>query len=82
MSARVTLIQVFSNRDAERTPRAKYVFPIPAGAAVCAFEMHTEDGRTIHGVAKERRQAQLEHEEAFNAGKLTSLVEWATNDSK
>ncbi|KAK7680416.1 hypothetical protein QCA50_016657 [Cerrena zonata] len=80
VSARVTLSQVFVNQDPDRTPRAKYVFPIPAGAAVCAFEMHTEDGGTIRGIAKEREQAHREHEQALNAGKLTSLVEWATDD--
>ncbi|CAL1710161.1 unnamed protein product [Somion occarium] len=73
-------IQVFSNLASENTPRAKYVFPVPARSAVCAFEMHTEDGRMIRGIAKERQQAKEEHVQALNDGKLTSLVEWATDD--
>ena len=78
----MTLTQVFTNYSTDKTPRAKYVFPIPAGAAVCAFQMRTEDGRVIHGVVKDHQEAQREHEQALSSGKLTSLVEWATNDSK
>ncbi|KAI0786927.1 von Willebrand factor type A domain-containing protein [Abortiporus biennis] len=80
VSARVSLTQVYSNSSTDRTARAKYVFPIPARAAVCAFQMNTEDGRTIRGVCKESKQAAEEHEKAVQQGKLTSLVEWATDD--
>ncbi|KAH8102055.1 hypothetical protein BXZ70DRAFT_49953 [Cristinia sonorae] len=79
VSARVTLTQTFYNPSDEPSPRAKYVFPLPASSAVCAFEMRSDD-RVIHGVAKERQQAKEEHEQAAQQGKLTSLVEWATDD--
>ena len=42
--------------------------------------MRTDDGRRIRGVAKERKQAAEEHREAIQTGKLTSLVEWSTDD--
>ncbi len=78
--ARVTLAQVFSNTSSDPTIRAKYVFPVPAQAAVCAFEMRTEDGRVITGTAKEKRKAAEEHEKAARQGRMTGLVEWATDD--
>ena len=80
VSARVTLCQVFENKSDEPTTRAKYVFPIPAQAAVCAFEMCTEDGRTITGVVKEKMKAAAIHENAIKQGRMTGLVEWATDD--
>ena len=37
-------------------------------------------GRITQGIAKEREQAKLEHQEAVAAGKMTTLVEWVTDD--
>ena len=79
-TARVSLTQIFSNNSKSSTPQTRYVFPLPARSAVCAFEMRTDDGRRIRGVAKERKQAAEEHEQAIQTGKLTSLVEWSTDD--
>ncbi|CAL1710155.1 unnamed protein product [Somion occarium] len=77
----VILTQVFSNHGSRhKTSQTRYVFPIPARGAVCAFQMQTEDGRVIRGIAKERNQAAAEHAQAIQAGKLTSLVEWSTDD--
>ncbi|KAJ3482315.1 hypothetical protein NLI96_g7056 [Meripilus lineatus] len=80
VSAKVTLSQVFLNPLKAPTFRAKYVFPVPARAAVCAFEMRTEDGRVITGVAKEKEKAAAEHKAAIRQGRMTGLVEWATDD--
>ncbi|KAK7682854.1 hypothetical protein QCA50_014239 [Cerrena zonata] len=80
VTAKVALTQTFSNDSKQSTCQTRYVFPIPARSAVCAFEMRTDDGRTIRGVAKERKQAAEEHRQAIRAGKLTSLVEWSTDD--
>ncbi|KAK7680421.1 hypothetical protein QCA50_016662 [Cerrena zonata] len=80
VTAKVALTQTFSNSSKQSTRQTRYVFPIPARSAVCAFEMRTNDGRTIRGVAKERKQAAEEHRQAIRAGKLTSLVEWSTDD--
>ncbi len=79
-SAKVTLTQVFLSTFNQPTSRAKYVFPVPARAAVCAFEMRTEDGHVITGVAKEKEKAAREHATAIRQGRLTGLVEWATDD--
>ncbi|KAJ3552371.1 hypothetical protein NM688_g4182 [Phlebia brevispora] len=80
VSAKVTIRQVFSHPRRGASARAKYVFPLPARAAACAFEMRTGEGRRIIGVVKEKVQASAEHEEALKQGKTTALVEWATDD--
>ena len=82
MSATVTLTQSFWQCSPNATPQAKYVFPVPAGAAVCAFEMRTEDGRSIAAVAKEKETARKEHEQAIQQGQLTGLVEQITDDGE
>ncbi len=78
---RVVLTQVFLNNLSSPSPRAKYVFPVPSGAAVCAFQMCTSDDRLIIGVAKEKNKASKEHKEAVLEGKETALVEWVSDDS-
>jgi hypothetical protein len=80
VSAHITLRQTFANPSQTSTSRAKYVFPVPARAAVCAFEMQFKDGRIIKGVAKENGQAIQEHEQALNEGKATALVNWVSDD--
>ncbi|PSS37964.1 hypothetical protein PHLCEN_2v191 [Hermanssonia centrifuga] len=42
--------------------------------------MHTEDGRSIKAVAKEKEQARREHERAIRHGRMTGLVEHTTDD--
>ncbi|KAJ3539868.1 hypothetical protein NM688_g6306 [Phlebia brevispora] len=80
VSATVTLTQTFWQCSPTATPRMKYVFPVPAQAAVCGFEMHTEDGRIIRAVVKEKEKARREHEQAVQRGQLTGLVEHVTDD--
>jgi hypothetical protein len=80
VSARVTLRQKFSNASELPTSRAKYVFPVPARAAVCAFEMHLADGRVITSVSKEKELAAQEHMAAIREGKASGLVDWVTDD--
>ena len=82
MSATVTLTQSFWQYSLESTDRWKYVFPVPASAAVCAFEMRTEDGRDIVAVAKEKETARKEYEQAVEDGRVTGLVEQVTDDGK
>ncbi|KAI0797305.1 hypothetical protein BC629DRAFT_1502878 [Irpex lacteus] len=79
-SARVDIIQRFHNPSPNATPRAKYLFPLPARAAICGFEMHTADDRLLLGKVKLRQQAQAEHEAALRQGKATALLDWATDD--
>jgi hypothetical protein len=81
VSARVDIIQTFSNPSNQPTPRAKYVFPVPARSAVCAFDMSTSSGQAIVGVAKDSAQAKSEFEAAMQEGKKAALVERITDDS-
>lgn len=64
------------------TSRAKYIFPVPAGAAVCAFEMHLADGRVISGEAKDREKARLQFDQAVTAGKRAALVDRVSGDGE
>ncbi|KAL1672979.1 hypothetical protein EV122DRAFT_223607 [Schizophyllum commune] len=81
VSARVTVKQIYSNPSEHPTARAKYCFPVPAGAAVCAFEMiRASDGRKIQAVAREREQARVDFERAVSAGEDAGLLEYVTDD--
>ena len=82
VSAIVTVTQHFWQCSSDRAQKAKYVFPVPARAAVCGFEMTTEDGTVIAAVAKEKEQAKREHEAAISQGYTTALVEHVSDDSK
>jgi hypothetical protein len=81
VSACVTLKQTFTNPSETVVRNAKYVLPVPARAAVCAFEMHFADRRVIIGVSKEKARAAREYKTAVNAGKTAGLVDWVTDDS-
>jgi hypothetical protein len=74
VSARVTLTQTYLNTSDSRDVVAKYIFPIPARAAVCAFEMRTQDGKVVHGLVKEKEQAKKEYDEAVSQGKWAGLL--------
>ncbi|KAL0581376.1 hypothetical protein V5O48_000640 [Marasmius crinis-equi] len=80
VSARVTLIQIFSNSSDHPTSRAVYYFPVPADAAVCGFEMSLGDGRVIRATCKEKTQAREDFEAALLQGKQASMLEWVTDD--
>ncbi|KAG1755284.1 uncharacterized protein EDB91DRAFT_1342944 [Suillus paluster] len=80
VSARVVLSQVFENVSENPTSRAKYVFPLPASSAACAFELEHADGRVIVGVVKEKSEAAEAFQSALDAGKTAGLVEWVTDD--
>lgn len=82
VSARVKLTQVYTNPSDKPTSRAKYLFPVPANAAVCAFEMHTANGRVIQGISKEKTQAQAEYEQANSEGRDAGMLELVTDDSQ
>ncbi|KAL0063254.1 hypothetical protein AAF712_009856 [Marasmius tenuissimus] len=80
VSARVTLTQVFSNSSSHPTSRAVYYFPVPADAAICAFEMSLGNGRVIRATCKEKTQAREDFEAALLQGKQASMLEWVTDD--
>lgn len=80
VSAIVTLTQQFWQYSSSGLQRAKYVFPVPARAAVCGFEMSAEDGTVITAVSKEKEEAKREHAAAIASGHMTGLVEHVTDD--
>lgn len=81
MLARVTLTHRFANPNRTDIPAyAKYVFPVPVGGAVCAFEMRTASGRVVFGEVKEASQAEAEYKEAVNTNKLAGLLAKSASD--
>ena len=78
----MTFTQHFWQHDPAGLQRAKYVFPVPARAAVCGFEMTTEKGEVIVAIAKEKGEARREHDQAISHGFFTGLVEHVTDDSE
>ncbi|KAF5333055.1 hypothetical protein D9758_017860 [Tetrapyrgos nigripes] len=80
VSARVILTQTYYNPTDVATSRAKYVFPVPASAAIAAFEFHTSDGRSVTAVSKEKGIAGDEYEQAVNENKPTVLLEMISDD--
>ena len=82
VSAIVTVTQQFWHYSRNTLQRARYVFPVPAGAAVCGFEMRAEDGTVIVAEAKEKEEAAREHLAALRHGRMTGLVEYVSDDSK
>lgn len=82
MTARVTLIQRFYNPGPHRTGRAKYCFPVPASAAICAFQFKCSDGRILRGECKEKDLALEQYEAAVASGQMAGLLEYVTDDSE
>ncbi|KAI0044295.1 hypothetical protein FA95DRAFT_1497300 [Auriscalpium vulgare] len=80
VSAEFVLRHTFSNDQDIATGQAKYVVPMPASAAACAFEMRSSDGGFLIGVAKERDQAKAEFDAAVATGQEAALVTWACDD--
>ncbi|TFY72209.1 hypothetical protein EVG20_g786 [Dentipellis fragilis] len=80
VSAEITISHTFTNPDNSDTGSAKYVFPLPARAAVCAFEMRRSDDEVISGVVKEKDLAAREYDDAVRDGHFAGLVEAATDD--
>lgn len=60
--------QIFENESESPTSRAKYVFPLPANAAICAFELEHADGRVITGVTEKKSEAAEAFHGAMDAG--------------
>ncbi|KAG2353810.1 hypothetical protein BDR07DRAFT_1495616 [Suillus spraguei] len=73
VSARVMLSQVFENESESPTSRAKYVFPLPASAVICAIELEHADGRVITGATKEKSEAPERAMDAVNSAGSVEL---------
>ena len=82
ISARVVLSQTYSHHERHTLSEAYYIFPVPARAAVCGFEMQTEDGRRLKGVVEDLAQAKAKYEEAKAQGWLTGLLQQFREDGE
>ena len=82
VSVIVTITQQFWQYNPDGVPRSKYIFPVPARAAVCGFEMIAADGTIITAIVKEKEEARREHEAALEQGLMTGLVEHVTDDGR
>jgi len=76
--AQVTVKEVFRNPYSDHL-EATYIFPLPGGAAVSAFEMRVAD-RVIRGQVKERAQAREDYARAIESGKRAALLEQERDD--
>jgi Vault protein inter-alpha-trypsin domain len=80
VSARVSIRQVYQHHGSDTRSETFYVFPVPARAAVCSFEMKTSNGTRLKGIVKELSQAQEDYQEARKKGWLTGLLEQFRQD--
>ncbi|KAF8521302.1 hypothetical protein JB92DRAFT_3111192 [Gautieria morchelliformis] len=80
VSARVMLSQLYQYHGSDTLSETYYVFPVPANAAVCSFEMKSTNGARLKGVVKELSQAKEEYQEALSKGWLTGLLEQFRQD--
>ncbi|KAG1896545.1 uncharacterized protein F5891DRAFT_958552 [Suillus fuscotomentosus] len=78
VSAKVMVHQIFENESESPTSRAKYVFPFPANAAICAFELEHADGRVITGITEEKSEAAEAFHGAMDAGMFAGSTELFT----
>ena len=76
--AHVTQEQTFHNPFAEAL-EATYIFPMPGGAAVSAFELKVGK-RVIKGIVKERGEARATYQKAIQDGKRAALLEQDRDD--
>ncbi|MBI3855076.1 MAG: VWA domain-containing protein [Planctomycetes bacterium] len=76
--AEISMEQKFRNPFTEAL-EAVYLFPLPGGAAVSAFELKV-GARVIKGVVKERDEARRSYVEAIQQGKRAALLEQDRDD--
>jgi Ca-activated chloride channel family protein len=76
--ARVTVEQTFHNPFTEAL-EAVYLFPLPGGSAVGAFEMMVGN-RLVKGVVQERGEARRTYQKAMDDGKRAALLEQERDD--
>ncbi|KZV91279.1 VIT-domain-containing protein [Exidia glandulosa HHB12029] len=77
-SAHVIVTQTFQNTSASE---ARYIFPTPANAAVCAFRMQTSGGRAVHARVKELERAKEDFESALAQDKWAGLLQEVAADA-
>src|SRR5688572_18422821 len=76
--AQISMEQKFRNPFSEAL-EAVYIFPLPGGSAVSAFELQV-GSRVIKGLVKERGEARRTYVEAVQQGKRAALLEQDRDD--
>jgi Ca-activated chloride channel family protein len=76
--AEISMEQKFTNPFGEAL-EAVYIFPLPGGSAVSAFELQV-GARVIKGLVKERDEARRTYTEAVQQGKRAALLEQERDD--
>lgn len=79
--AQVDLAFTFQNNSKEQL-EATFSFPVPASAAIFAFDFTRQDGTCIKGVCKEKQQALQEYKAAIEDGKTAALGAEQTKDCR
>ena len=82
VSCRVTFTQTYRNESDTPTPMARFVFPVPSHAAICAFSMMTGDNHLIYARAKDSIEATQEFDAAVSEGRAAALQEQVSGDSQ
>ncbi|EIW62130.1 uncharacterized protein TRAVEDRAFT_117138 [Trametes versicolor FP-101664 SS1] len=59
---------------------ARYLFPIPEGASVCAFKMELTNGSVVSGVVKDTEKAKKVFQDAVSQGEWAGLAYEITAD--
>ncbi|EJD34882.1 hypothetical protein AURDEDRAFT_176049 [Auricularia subglabra TFB-10046 SS5] len=78
-SAHVVVTQQF--RQNGQSSDARYIFPTPASAAICAFRMETSAGRVVRARVKELSQAKDEYEKAVAKDRWAGLLQEVEPDA-
>jgi len=73
LGQKTTIEQSFVNLE-DQAVEAVYTFPLPAGAAVCHFEVVTDD-RVLTGEVEEAGKAEDQYDEAISEGHAAFLLE-------
>ena len=83
MSALIVVTQTYRNNPQNGAlTAARYIFPIPEGASVCAFKMELTNGDVVSGTVQEISKAQKIFQTAVNNGEWAGLAYEITSDSK
>ncbi|GJJ09230.1 hypothetical protein Clacol_003452 [Clathrus columnatus] len=80
ISSQIILSQTYFYDGPHLLMDAYYMFPLPPTAAVCGFEMKTNDGTSLEGVVKKVSDARQDYDDAVQDGKLASLLEQFRHD--
>ncbi|EMD34616.1 hypothetical protein CERSUDRAFT_125208 [Gelatoporia subvermispora B] len=81
VSALVIITQKYRNSSANgQLTTARYLFPIPEGASICAFKIELSNGSSVSGVVQETETAKKVYQDAVDQGEWAGLAYEITAD--